>query len=101
MRVTGFALFGFLVCAVGGLLAALLALVLWYDVLGIGHRGGDGMSGLSAALVVAPLFGLVGGVLGAIWFGRRANAGPMKPRYIVVPLILMVVGIAAMSGLLI
>ena len=101
MRVTGFALFGSLAGAVGGLVAALMALVLWYDVLGIGHRGGDGMSGLSAALLLAPLFGLVGGVLGAIWFGRRASAGPMGPRYIVVPLILMVVGIAAMSGLLI
>jgi hypothetical protein len=101
MRVTGFALFGSLAGAVGGLAAALLALVLWYDVLGIGQRGGDGMSGLSAALVLAPLLGLGGGVLGAIWFGRRASAGPMGPTYIVVPLILMVIGIAAMSGLLI
>lgn len=101
MRVTGFALFGSLAGAIGGLIAELLALVLWYDVLEIGQRGGDGMSGLAAALVLAPLFGLVGGVLGAIWFGRRASAGPMGPKFVVVPLILMVVGIVAMSGLLI
>jgi hypothetical protein len=101
MRVTGFALLGFITGAVAGAAAALLALILWYDVLGVGDHGGDGMSGLSAAIVLAPLFGLGGGVLGAIWFGRRASAGPMGPAYVVVPLILIVVGIVAMSGLFI
>jgi hypothetical protein len=99
MRMTGFVLLGGLAGAAVGLVAALFGLVLWYDILGIGDRGGDGMSGLSTALVLVPLASLAGAALGAIWFARRARGGPVGRGFIAAALIVPLLGLAAAASL--
>jgi len=69
---TGSAVLGLLGGAAAGFLLAVLVVILCYDVLGIASNGGDGLSGLSTFMVLAPLLMLAGGVAGAIRLGRRA-----------------------------
>lgn len=75
MRTAGMALLGFLGGAAAGFILASLLIILWYDVLGIGDRGGDGMNGMAAFIVITPLVSLAGGIAGAILVGRKAGAG--------------------------
>jgi hypothetical protein len=74
MRV-GLGLLGFLAGAMVGLLAAVLALFLWYDVLRSGDHGGDGLEGAATFMLLAPPLALAGGVAGAFWLARSARAG--------------------------
>lgn len=66
---------GLVVGACVGVGAALIFVILWYDVLGIGDHGGDGMSGFATFMGLGMLLALAGGVLGAIWMARRAGEG--------------------------
>ena len=66
-------LVGLIAGAFAGIGAALLFVFLWYDVLGIGDHGGDGMSGFATFMALGALLGLVCGVLGAIWMVRMAD----------------------------
>lgn len=64
---------GLVVGACLGVGLALIFVILWYDVLGIGDHGGDGMSGFATFMGLAVLLALAGGVLGAIWMARKAG----------------------------
>ncbi len=77
MRALIFALIGFVVGALAGIMAAFLAVLLWYDVLGIGDHG-DGLSGFASFMALSLIFGLGGGAIGAFLIGRRANGGQRK-----------------------
>ena len=76
MRVAGFALLGFLSGAIIGLISALLFVTLWYDVLGLGTHGPDGLGGVGAFVTLAILLPLIFGVGGAAWMGTRARTAP-------------------------
>lgn len=78
MRAAIFALIGFVAGALAGVMAAFLAVLLWYDLLGIGDHG-DGLSGFASFMALSLLFGLAGGVAGAILLGRRATGGQSAP----------------------
>jgi hypothetical protein len=79
MRVAGFALLGFLSGAIIGLSSAFLFVMLWYDVLGIGTHGADGLSGFATLIAAAAVLTPLGGVAGAIWMGSSARAAPPGP----------------------
>lgn len=64
---------GLIVGAIAGICLAMLFVFLWFDVLGIGDHGGDGMSGFAAFMALGMLLAFVGGVLGAIWMARMAG----------------------------
>lgn len=70
----GRALIGFVLGALAGLLAALLFVFLWYDVLAIGDHGADGLSGAATGMMLAPALALAGGLAGAFWLGRSAGS---------------------------
>ena len=74
MRTAIFTLIGFVAGALAGITAAFLAVLLWYDVLGIGDHG-DGLSGFASFMALSLFLGLGGGVIGAFLIGRRANGG--------------------------
>jgi hypothetical protein len=95
MRTAGSALLGFLGGAAAGLVGAVLFLFLWFDVLGIGDHGGDGMSGMAAGLVLLPAMALAVGIGGAVWLGRKAAGGGEVPTYAVA-----IAGIALALGFL-
>jgi hypothetical protein len=99
MRAAGFGLLGFLSGAMAGFLAALLLMILWYDVLAMGREGGggDGMSGLNVFILVAPSLALIGGILGAIGFVRRARNGKSAPLAIVVFVLLLALFLATFT----
>ena len=90
MRVAGFGLLGFVAGAIAGVVLTILGLALWYDVLGIGDPGGDQLNGLAQFLVFAPLLALAGGLGGAIWLARRAQAGKGVPIVVLILLLLVV-----------
>lgn len=90
MRAAGYALLGFVAGAAAGFILALLSVVLWYDVLQLGPRGGDGLSGLASFLFFAPTLSLVGGCVGAAWLGRRAGGQSATPIVVVLLLLLFV-----------
>lgn len=72
-------LLGLLGGAAAGFMIATVLVVGWYDVLGFGYHGGDGMSGLSTYLLVTPLLILVGAIAGAVWLGGKAAPGAESP----------------------
>ena len=65
---------GLVVGAVAGICLALVFVLLWFDVLGIGDHGGDGMSGFASFMALSMLLAIGGGVLGAIWLARKAGS---------------------------
>lgn len=79
MRVAGFALLGFLSGAIVGLIAAILFVSLWYDVLEIGSRGVEGLGGAGAFLALAVVLSVLGGGAGAAWLALRARTAPAGP----------------------
>lgn len=84
MRVAGFALLGFLIGAMVGVLAALLLVILWYDLIAADSPGGDGLSGLATFMVAAPLLALAGGAIGAIRLGKSAGTGTKSSAPVVI-----------------
>lgn len=76
MRIAGFALLGFVSGAIIGLICAFLFVTLWYDVLGIGSHGADGLSGFAAFIALALILPVLGGGVGAVWMGLRARTAP-------------------------
>lgn len=74
MRV-GLGLLGFLLGAMAGLLATILLLFLWFDVLRVGDHGGDGLDGLASFQAFAPLGALAGGLAGTFWFVKKSGGG--------------------------
>lgn len=101
MRTTGFALLGFLGGAAAGFILATSFLILWYDVLGIGDHGGDGMSGMAAFIVLAPALSLAGGIAGAALLGRKAGEGTKSPAFAVgaALIVLLFVALFGFSGM--
>ena len=93
MRTMIFTLIGFVAGALAGIMAAFLAVLLWYDVLGIGDHG-DGLSGFASFMALSLLLGLGGGVIGAVLIGRRANGGQGTPARLPVA-----IGLAFILGL--
>ena len=89
MSVAGWRLIGFLGGAMAGILATILLVILYYDVLRIEGHGGDGLSGAAAFIVVAPVLALAGAIAGAFWLGRRAKDGARHMGWIVLALILI------------
>lgn len=75
MRTIIFAILGLIGGALAGIAAAFLLVAIWYDVLGYGAHGGDGLSGLSSFMALAFLLGLGGGAGGAIWMALRVGGG--------------------------
>lgn len=82
MRVAGFAFLGFVASAAVGFLAVMLFVSLWIgDATPIPHSDaasmleamGDGLSMIFNIAVSMFVLALLGGGLGAIWFGRRAR----------------------------
>lgn len=82
MRVAGFAFQGFVAGAAVGFLAVVLFVNLWMgDMAPIPHSDAasmlealvDGLSMIANIAVSALVLALLGGVLGAIWFARRAH----------------------------
>ncbi|MBX3561561.1 MAG: hypothetical protein KF780_07065 [Sphingomonas sp.] len=103
MRTTIFAILGLISGALVGIAAAFLLVAIWYDVLGYGAQGGDGLSGLSSFMALALLLGLGGGAGGAIWLARRAGGGG-RARWvapaIVVALLVVVLGRILFVGMI-
>ncbi len=89
MRAVGFALAGFMAGGMAGLLSAFLFVVLWFDVLGIGDHGADGLSGFAAFMALGIILTLVGGLAGAIWMVRRANVESQRSSTMLVVLMLL------------
>jgi hypothetical protein len=89
MPVAGWRLIGFLGGAMAGVLATILLLILYYDVLAIEGHGGDGLSGAATFMVLAPLLALLGGIGGALWLGRRAKGGAAGMGWIILALLLI------------
>lgn len=79
MRVAGFALLGLLSGAIIGLVSAFLFVLLWYDVLGLGSHGPDGLSGFSTLVAAAAILTPLGGLAGAALMGSRARSAPAGP----------------------
>lgn len=105
MRIAGFALLGFLSGAIFGLIGAVLFTTLWYDVLGIGRPGPDGMAGVGTLVGLALVLPPAGGIIGAAWLGARARnmptGGPscaMLVALILAPLLLLLVALLFAAG---
>ncbi|MGQ0660795.1 hypothetical protein [Sphingosinicella sp.] len=101
MRTAGFALLGFLGGALAGFALATLVVILWYDALGIGDHGGDGMSGMATFIVLAPALSLIGGIAGAVLLGRKAGEGTRSPAFAVAAalIVLLFVALFGFSGM--
>ena len=89
MSVAGWRLIGFLGGAMAGVLAAIVLVILYYDVLAIGGHGGDGLSGAATFIVLAPALALLGGIGGAFWLGRRAKGGAGGMGWVLIALLLL------------
>lgn len=100
MRTAGYALLGFLGGTAAGLVLAVLLAFLLYDVLGAGSgQGGDHMSGMAALLLLLPVMGLIGGIGGAAWLGRKARSGAAVPAYGVAAVVIaLVLGLLFFGG---
>ncbi len=101
IRSVSFTLLGFVAGVLAGIVTAFLAVLLWFDVLGIGNHGADGLSGFAAFMALSLIFGLVGGVIGAVLVGRRANRGQGEPvglPIIIGMVVILVLGLFFLRG---
>lgn len=98
MRTAVFVLLGTAAGVLAGIAAAFAAVLLWYDVFGLGDHGGDGLSGLSSFMALSLLFALAGGVAGAILMARRSGSerAGRPPGAVAAIALLFVLGLAAL-----
>jgi hypothetical protein len=90
MRTAGYALLGFLAGMAAGAVAAILVVFLTYDVLRLASHGADGLSGFGTFTLLALLFGLGGGIAGALWFAGKAKGDGPVPAYAIVAAVLAI-----------